>query len=335
VLDKHSRDIVLENLKRAATATQWPTLVAELQDLGDLSLDAWAPRSGRRISDLYRVPGRSWTRLRRDAGLPTATAQADEERLLRAVRRLDHIDDPERTAFYRDVLGRPDVPDLAGLGVRQQRMLTMVLNGLGVHGVSLAEACRVLWPHVAVRAVLVQLFEALDARGARAEVALDAAGPTPIALHAQYTRTEALLAVGDGSIDRPPTSREGVRWVPDARTDVLFVTLRKSERSFSPSTMYRDYALSRELFHWESQNATHDQSETGKRYQEHRQRGSQVLLFVRETELRPNGAGAPFTCLGPVTYVSHVENRPMRVTWRLEQPLPEALFEVSQLLAAA
>jgi hypothetical protein len=99
--------------------------------------------------------------------------------------------------------------------------------------------------------------------------------------------------------------------------------------------MYRDYALSRSLFHWESQNATHDDTPTGRRYVNHVEQGTRIILFVRESETRPNGAGAPFTCLGPVTYVSHVSNRPMQVTWKLEHLLPEALLETSQLVAAA
>ena len=146
---------------------------------------------------------------------------------------------------------------------------------------------------------------------------------------------EVLLAFGDGTIGAPSPSREGVRWLPDIETDLFFVTLRKSERSFSPSTMYRDYALSRTRFHWESQNATHDRTPTGRRYINHRRMGTDVILFVRETETRENGSGAPFTCLGPVRYVSHEGNRPMQVTWELDHPLPEALLETSQMLAAA
>ena len=103
-LDEQSREIVLTNLRLAATATQWRTLVEELKELGDVELDAWARETGRRISDLYRQPDRSWTRLRRDAGLPTAPPAPGEDAILRAVRRLDHIDDPERTGFYFDVL---------------------------------------------------------------------------------------------------------------------------------------------------------------------------------------------------------------------------------------
>jgi superfamily II DNA or RNA helicase len=336
-LDEKSREIVLTNLRLAATATQWRTLVEELKELGDVDLDAWSRGTGRRISDLYRQPDRSWTRLRRDAGLPTPTPTPGEDAVLRTLRRLDHIDDPERTGFYFDVLTRSERPDCACFTTRQQRLLTMLLRGLAIEeeGDSLDLALGRLWPHAAVRDELVELFVALDDRSEREERPLEGGGDIPVALHAHYTRAEALLAYGDGGVGEPSTFREGVRWLPDAQADLFFVTLRKSERSFSPTTMYRDYALSRSLFHWESQNATHDETPTGRRYINHVAMGTRIVLFVRESETRANGAGSPFTCLGPVRYVSHVGNRPMQVTWELEHPLPEALLETSQLVAAA
>ena len=338
VLDEQSREIVLENLRLAATATQWRTLAEELSELGDVDLDTWARQTGRRISELYRQPDRSWTRLRRDAGLPTARAGEGEGAILRTVRRLDHVDDPERAGFYFDVLTRADQPRGDELSQREQRMLAMLLRGLGLDRKSddnLDATLARLWPHRAVRDELCELFVALAERSTRLEGALSELGDVPVALHAEYTRSEVLLAFGDGTIGAPSPSREGVRWLPDIKTDLLFVTLRKSERSFSPSTMYRDYAISRTRFHWESQNATHDQTPTGRRYVEHVARGTNIVLFVRDTETRENGSGAPFTCLGPVRYVSHEGNRPMQVTWELAHPLPEALLETSQMLAAA
>lgn len=68
------------------------------------------------------------------------------------------------------------------------------------------------------------------------------------------------------------------------------------------STMYRDVALSPELFHWESQNATTVASAAGQRYLNHAQQGTHIALFVRETptdDLHP----APFLCLGLCEYV--------------------------------
>ena len=81
MLDEQSTDIVLSNLRLAATATLWRTLAEELRELGDVDLGGWVRATGRRISELYRQPDRSWTRLRRDAGLPTRAAAAGEEAL--------------------------------------------------------------------------------------------------------------------------------------------------------------------------------------------------------------------------------------------------------------
>jgi superfamily II DNA or RNA helicase len=46
LLDEKSREIVLENLRLAATATQWRTLAEELSELGDVDLDTWARQDG-------------------------------------------------------------------------------------------------------------------------------------------------------------------------------------------------------------------------------------------------------------------------------------------------
>jgi len=113
----------------------------------------------------------------------------------------------------------------------------------------------------------------------------------------------------------------GVQWVPGEKADLLAFTLDKTEGSFSPTTRYRDYALSRDLIHWESQSVTRADSETGLRYQQHADRGSEVILFAR---LRQSDRA--FWCLGPATYVRHEGERPMSITWRLKHPLPGDLF---------
>ena len=186
ILDQQSREIVLENLRLAATATQWRTLADELRELGDVNLDTWARSTGRRISELYRQPDRSWTRLRRDAGLATATAVAGEDEVLRAVRRLDHVDDPERTEFYFDLLTHDVQPPTAAMSERQKRMLAMLLVGLGVgrkHD-TLDSALARLWPHRAVLDELSELFVALADRSTRLEGPLSETDDVPVALHA-------------------------------------------------------------------------------------------------------------------------------------------------------
>lgn len=93
-------------------------------------------------------------------------------------------------------------------------------------------------------------------------------------------------------------------WCAAANADAFLITLKKSDTDYSPTTMYRDFALSADLFHWESQSTTTSASPTGQRYINHRERGSHVLLFVREMKTNALGA-APYIFLGPADYVSH------------------------------
>ena len=107
--------------------------------------------------------------------------------------------------------------------------------------------------------------------------------------------------------------------------------LRRDPRQtdhFSPITRYRDYAISRDLFHWESQSTTSAQSPTGVRYCQQANGDSSVFLFARES--RDERA---FWFLGPATYVSQEGERPMAITWRLDHPIPGDLY--AELVVAA
>ena len=141
----------------------------------------------------------------------------------------------------------------------------------------------------------------------------------PLDVHCSYSRDQILLAL---DFEKPNTVREGVKWLPEKKLDLLFVTLNKSDKEYSPSTMYQDYSLNERLFHWQSQNATSDTSETGKRYIQHKTLGTNVFLFVREWKKTALGAEA-YTFLGSARYVSHTGSKPMSIIWQLETPIPE------------
>ena len=88
----------------------------------------------------------------------------------------------------------------------------------------------------------------------------------PLSVHASYNLDEILTAFGQMSIEKPHRIREGAAFNEETQSDLFFVTLEKTEKHYSPTTMYKDYAISRELFHWESQSGTSQQSDTGQRY---------------------------------------------------------------------
>jgi hypothetical protein len=156
----------------------------------------------------------------------------------------------------------------------------------------------------------------------------------PLTLHARYSRAEAIAALGYGAGVKPKVTQGGILWVPQTQSDVFFVDLQKAERDYSPTTMYRDYAINRELFHWESQSRQTPQQATVQRYINHVQQGTNVLLFVRQRKNFELGT-QPFTFLGPATYVDHRGERPVAFTWRLPSPMPEELFEIARSVAAA
>ena len=184
---------------------------------------------------------------------------------------------------------------------------------------SLQHGVNLLWAHSQARAELAELLDVLEKDVDHLHKA--ASAEWPLQVHARYTRLEILAAVGEGSGAKTPEWREGVYDAKAGGADLLAFTLDKTSGAFSPTTRYRDYAISRELIHWESQSGTREDSPTGLRYQHHMDLGRSILLFARA---RTNDRA--FWFLGPATFVNHEGERPMAVTWRLETPLPGDLF---------
>jgi len=143
--------------------------------------------------------------------------------------------------------------------------------------------------------------------------------PSGLSLYCTYSRDQIFAGLGHWTPHQISVAgkREGVLFLREKTLDVFFITLNKSEKHFSPSTMYNDYAISETLFHWQSQSTTSESSPTGQRYIH----GSKVLLFVREFNKIGN-VSQPFVCLGTASYVSHEGSKPMSIVWRLDANIP-------------
>jgi hypothetical protein len=151
--------------------------------------------------------------------------------------------------------------------------------------------------------------------------------PTSPSRFTRYQREEILAAL---DFPRNPNSfREGVWYSQDSNVDAFFVTLKKSESDYSPTTMYADYPISPELFHWESQSTTSVDSPTGRRYVSG---ASTVLIFARYQQKDEFGT-SPYLFLGPAHYVTHSGDRPIAITWRLDQAIPTDFFALASAVA--
>lgn len=335
-LDQKSSEIVLRSL-RQAIPSQWQARVDELRSLRavrpDIDLAAFVDESGLDFDDLY-ANSRSWSELLEAAGTPIAQAGAHETPLRRAVGRLLHVDDAERISTYLEFLSSGAAPTVDDLSVRSRRLLHMLVASATDQAItkdlSLQAAADLLWAHPQVVTELGELFGVLDDRIEHLHEPLSTHPDAPLQIHARYTRIEILAAMGLGGDQAKIASwQSGVYEVKDVGAELLAFTLDKTSGGFSPTTRYRDYAISRSLIHWESQSKTRADSDTGLRYRHHERDGRTILLFTRErTDNRA------FWFLGPARYISHTGEKPMAITWQLDVALPGDLYATSAAAVA-
>ena len=113
------------------------------------------------------------------------------------------------------------------------------------------------------------------------------------------------------------------------------MTLKKSEKDYSPTTLYQDYAINETLFHWQSQSTTSETAPTGQRYIHHQERGSRVLFFAREAKQdNLSKSTSAYLCLGTARYIKHEGSCPMSITWELDAPIPARFLKEARKLLA-
>ncbi|MBX3275121.1 MAG: DUF3427 domain-containing protein [Sandaracinaceae bacterium] len=326
-LDPVATRVVLESI-RNAVPSRWAAKAQELARYAarcpEVSLAGFLAESGLSLEDVYGGK-RSWSDLREAAGLGVEAPGPHEVALRRAISRLLHVDDERRIEGYRALLERDHAPDVDALGAPERRLLRMIVGSLldkvVAKTTSLEAACHLLWRHPQVRREVCELLACLATRVTHLTTPLADAPAVPLVVHARYTRIEILAAFGVGRAAKVAPWQTGVYWAEEAGADLLAFTLDKTSGRFSPTTRYRDYAISAELIHWESQSVTRADGETGRRYRSHVTRGTKVMLFARR-----RAEERAFYFLGPATYVNHEGELPMAVTWRLAHRLPGDLF---------
>ncbi len=330
VLDSIVQNEVLANLHQQL-GRRWTDLVGEARSMAETTLAGFLEESGALLSDVIRAD-RSWTKLCRQVGWEAAEGSSRETALLRRGRALAHVDDPDRAAAYRRLLRTQSSADLSRAESVFARMLFYSLWPDG-GGFSSAEAgLAALQRETAASSELSQIVElSFSASRVMPHQLTGDLADLPLSIHSRYSREEILIAL-DYSRTPPNQFREGVLFSERWNADAFFVTVKKSDKDFSPSTLYRDYAVSPALFHWESQSTTSVASKTGQRYIKHKSAGSHVLLFCR-IERDGDFGTEPYIFLGPAEYHSHSGDRPIAIEWSLTIPMPTDLFIESSVAA--
>jgi superfamily II DNA or RNA helicase/HKD family nuclease len=337
-LQKRTRDQVLASL-RALVNQNWRRLVRELQAFANLhgrsqlSLPRFLHEQALGVGEVYRSTGWSgWTSLQRSAGLLAGAGGPEEEYLGRRFSALLHTDDPEHIAVMQ-ALAHPCPERLLQderTALRMQ-MLAYQVDGTADRIGSGGDFLKRLQQNPHSLDELAELARVLEATALPRGIPIPGMESVPLCLHAHYRISEILTAVGYLTVEKRPRFGEGVLRLHDRKTELLFVTLDKRS-GYHDAIAYHDYALSHELFHWQTQNSCSPESASGLRYLQSvgpERNGWQFQLFVRSDR-----EGAYLAC-GPVTLRSAQGTRPMTIQWQLQNALPAAAFAQFSILRAA
>lgn len=325
--DRVARNRVLENLRKSL-AFNLIRLSSELAAWSALrngrpvSLGAFLLDNQLELSEIYSAGAnaRSWTSLKRRVGLEARPVGEREVDLARRIFSLLHVDDPRLLSVWLAALeGNP--VDLTSI-----QMLAHQLLPSRSELTSPAVFLDLLRGNPVIRDELREVCTVLRERSSLAPLQLPGVPNSwPLVLHGRYSRSEIQTAAGHANALVRPLADGGCLPLENCKIELLFVTLDKSE-GFAEHVQFKDYALSPELFHWQTQNRAGTNNQTGRRYLESPGNGWTFQLFVREDRI------AAYVAVGAVELVSFEGDRPISITWRVQNPLSAELFRKFSVL---
>ncbi len=274
----------------------------------------------------------SWTGWRSRARLVPRSADPDQNTLRSALVRAAQVNGPREVTMLRTVashLRANNVDDALASAEpfalsKHYRFWGKSGSDLGLSG--LHDSFRKLSENPAFLDDVIEVLDWADSESRIAGTSVNLHFACPLELHANYGNNDIKAALGLATFETAGQTGVGLLHAPEHKAYAVLVTFQKTEREFSPSTMYADYPISRELLHWESPSNTSQASETGQNLILHNERGHTILLFARNSK-RIDGQTMPFTFLGPGSIVEFQKERPIQMIWRLAHPIPALMFE--------
>ncbi len=325
-LERQAQEYILENIKRSlgTKSAIISRLASFSEDTGKtLTLSNFLSYYHLDISEIYHTKS-SFARLCATAETREDFNEPMEAEITKALPRICAVNSRRWIEFIIDNM--PDIShkSFADFTEREQRMITMLQFTIWQKSFEECGFSDPLEGFVKLAASPVMLGEMLDILYFNydkidfVDEPVDLGFDCPLDLYCTYSRDQILTAM---DFLKPNTVREGVKYLPEKKCDILFVTLNKSERQYSPTTMYEDYSIDENTFHWQTQSTVSPDSSTGQRYKNHCETDNKILLFVREFKNGKLGA-SPYTFLGLADFLSSTGSKPMSIIWKLKNPIP-------------
>ena len=334
-LEKQAKEYILRNIKLVSNSKA--NLISKLRafqvDSGlDLTLENFLEYYNLSLTDFYgKLGDRSFARLSVLAGVREEFNDVDENEITKKLKNIFFINSRRFIRFMIKVI--KEYRDISNVEFNEEErlMLNMMYynfynNAPDKEGFeTLRDGINKLLKN---RVMIEEVWEILSYNYNHinfVDKELDLGFTCPLDLHCDYSRDTIMAAFGYFNEERKPAFREGVKYFNDKGIDIFFITLNKSDKDFSPSTLYEDYAINEKLFHWQSQSTTSVEGSTGQRYINHLSQGSKIALFVRESKVR-DGITSPYTYLGTCQYRSHTGSKPISFVWELHEEIPASMI---------
>ncbi len=321
-LEKQAKEYVLRNIKGLKNSRD--VLISKMKyfvnDTGkELNLKNFLEYANVTLEEFYKSD-RTFTKLKVDSEIIPEVNCKNEDFIARRIPVLLSMDSPKLIRFAIDYINNPDMK----LNYEEKILLNMFYytfyseipnkQGLSSEKEGILELVKTQEYRNEILEILNILYERINC----VPVANSYDFINPLEVHSTYTLAQIMASYEYFDEHSKPSFREGVKYFEDKNLDIFLVTLNKSDKDFSEATLYEDYAINENLFHWQSQNRDSQESKNIQRYIHSNGR---ISLFVRDYK-KENGITSPYMYLGECEYVNHSGNKPVSFVWKLKNSIP-------------
>ncbi len=339
ILEKKAKEVILKNIKNAIGFNR-NQLISKIQNFKyqsslPLTLKNFIEIKDISIEMIYKKG--SWSRLCADAGAISNFNDPNEAEVTRCIKKLLQCNSNSYLRFILKLI--EDKFSIKGYG-SEERLMALMFHydlwqkaGPDLGFQSIEESMSQIGKNPQMVNELKEAISYLISKIDFVEKDAELAFPFPLKAHSRYNRDQILTSIRLHKFEKVSSNREGVALNKELNTEALFITLKKSEKEYSPTTLYDDYAINDYLFHWQSQNATTPTSPKGLSYINQGELDKTVLLFVREKNDDEYGFTMSYVFLGKANFVKSTGSKPMNIEWQLNEPMPAYIWKESGKLA--
>jgi superfamily II DNA or RNA helicase len=337
VLEKKAKEYILNNIRKATqlNTNQIVTKIRNFQHQTTL------PLTLKNFCEFYKMPIQTiykrdnWSRLCQLANQRADFSNSNENEVRRTLKKWVQCNSYSYLKFLLDIAKNNfDVPST--INENEKQMLVMLHYDFwqtAANFDSIEKSIKKIGDNQILTHEMIETLEFLIDRISHIELDIDLPYSQPLKLHSRYTREQILAAFGASTFQKQSSNREGIVNLESRNTELLLVTLEKTEDNYSPTTMYNDYAVSEKIFHWQSQNSAKPETGKGLSYITHKENGKSILLFVREKNTDEFGNTMSYVFLGTVNYIEHYGSKPMSIKWGLQVPIPPYIWKETAKMA--